>query len=366
MRDTLTAGHPARFFARVAAAAGSLFLVAATASAQAEIKVNDTTSFKLGVLLQPQADWTQDATGGYDQNLFLRRARIVLGGQLARNVTFFLETDSPNLGKTVGGTKAISTGFTLQDAFVEWKLADALTVDAGLMFIPLCRNCYESAGTLLPIDYGASSFLESGPTQSVVSRDTGFQARGYLAHNRLEYRVGAFQGARESASRNSFRSAGHVQYAFLDTESGFFTTGTYLGKKKVLTIGGGYDVQSDYKAFSGDAFFDRPIGAAGAVTLQADLIHYDGGRTFNLPRQNDLLVEGGYLFTKARVMPWVKLETQRLSAGGSAGDQNRYQGGLSYFHQGQNVNVKAGYGVIDPKVGKNLHLFTVQLQIFYF
>ena len=148
--------------------------------------------------------------------------------------------------------------------------------------------------------------LESGPTQSVVSRDTGFQARGYLAHNRLEYRVGAFQGARETTSRNSFRSAGHLQYAFLDPESGFFTTGTYLGKKKVLTIGGGYDVQSDYKAFAADAFFDRPIGAAGAVTLQADLIHYDGGETFNLPKQNDLLVEGGYLFTRARVMPWVK------------------------------------------------------------
>jgi len=366
LRNPLPAGHHARSFARVAAAAGALLLVAATASAQAEIKVNDTTGFKLGVLLQPQADGTEDATGGYDQNLFLRRARVLLGGQLARKVTFFLETDNANLGKVVGASKEISTGFTLQDAFVEWKVADEFIVGAGLMFIPLCRNCYESAGTLLPVDYGASSFLESGPTQSVVSRDTGFQARGYLAHNRLEYRVGAFQGARESASRNSFRSAGHVQYAVLDTEFGFFTTGTYLGKKKALTIGGGYDVQSDYKAFSGDAFLDHPVGAAGAVTLQADFIHFDGGRTFNLPRQNDLLVEGGYLFTKARVMPWVKLETQRLSAGASAGDQNRFQGGLSYFHQGNNINVKAGYGIIDPKVGKNLHLFTVQLQIFYF
>jgi hypothetical protein len=350
----------------VAAAASALVLLAATASAQAVIKVDDTTNFRVGVLLQPQADWTQDATGGYEQNLFLRRARVLLGGQLGPDVTFFLETDSPNLGKEVGGTKVISTGFTLQDAFVEWKVADELIVDAGLMFIPLCRNCYESAGTLLPIDYGANTFLESASTQSVVSRDTGFQARGYLAHNRLEYRVGAFQGERDRQSRNSFRSAGHVQYAFLDTESGFFTTGTYLGKKKVLTIGAGYDVQSDYKAFAADAFFERPIGAAGAVTLQADLIHFDGGQTFDLPRQNDLLVEGGYLFTNVRVMPWVKLETQRFHAGGSAGDLNRFQGGLSYFHHGHNINIKAGYGVIDPKVGKSLHQFTVQLQIFYF
>jgi hypothetical protein len=348
------------------AAAAVLTLIAATASAQAIIKVDDTINFRLGVLLQPQADWTQDAGGGYAQNLFLRRARLLVGGQLSPNVTFFLETDNANLGKAVGGTKAISTGFAMQDAFVEWKLADALMVDAGLMFIPLCRNCYESAGTLLPTDYGAYSFLESAPTQSVVSRDTGFQARGYLAHNRLEYRLGAFQGARDRLSRNSVRSAGHVQYAFFDVESGFFTTGTYLGKKKVLTLGGGYDVQSDYKAFAADAFFDRPLGTAGAVTLQANLVHYDGGRTLDLPRQNDFLVEGGYLFTKARVMPWVKLEAQRFGSGVSGPDQKRFQGGLSYFHHGQNINVKAGYGVIDPKVGKSLYLFTVQLQIFYF
>ena len=363
--------HPAdaadarRTSARVAAAATFLVLLAATASAQAVIKVDDNTSFKLGVLLQPQADWTEDATG-YEQNLFLRRARVLVGGQLATDVTFFLETDNANLGKVVAGTKEISTGFILQDAFVEWKLADALIVDAGLMFIPLCRNCYQSAGTLLPIDYGASSFLESAATQYVVGRDTGFQARGYLAHNRLEYRVGAFQGARDRLSRSSFRSAGHVQYAFLDTESGFFSTGTYLGKKQVLTVGGGYDVQSDYKAFAADAFFERPLGPAGAVTLQADFIRFDGGRTFDLPRQDNFLVEGGYLFTKAGVMPWVKLEAQRFRSGGSAADLNQFQGGLSYFHRGLNVNVKAGYGLIDPKVGASLHLFTVQLQLFYF
>jgi hypothetical protein len=342
-----------------------LALIAATASAQAEIKVDDETKFKLGVLLQPQADWTQDA-GGYQQNLFLRRARVLLGGQLPHNVTFFLESDNANLGKVVGASKEISTGFTLQDAFVEWKLADQFILGAGLMFIPLCRNCFESAGTVLPIDYGTFSFLQSPPTQSAVGRDTGFQARGYLVKGRLEYRAGVFQGARDRVSRNSFRSAGHLQYALLDTESGFFTTGSYLGKKRVLTIGGGYDVQSDYKAFAADAFFDHPISTSGAVTLQADLIHFAGGRTFDLPRQNDLLVEGGYLFTKARVMPWVKLEAQRLRQGAAALDQNRYQGGLSYFYRANNVNVKAGYGLIDPKVGKTLHLFTVQLQLFSF
>src|SRR6266581_1134883 len=220
----------------------ALLGVAASASAQAVIKVSDDVNVKFGMLLQTQADWTQDAaTGSYQENLFIRRVRFLVGGQVAPKITFFFETDDPNLGKSVSGTKNISTGFTVQDAYLEWKAADAFALDAGLMFIPLCRNCYQSAATLLPIDYGAYAFLHGGPTKSVVGRDTGFMARGYLAKSRLEYRVGAFQGARDRLSANPLRWAGHLQYAFLDPEAGFFTTGTYLGKKKVLTVGGGFD-----------------------------------------------------------------------------------------------------------------------------
>ena len=34
--------------------------------------------------------------------------------------------------------------------------------------------------------------------------------------------------------------------------------------------------------------------------------------------------------------------------------------------QGHNVNVKAGYGRINPKTGRSTNLFTVQFQVFYF
>ncbi len=322
-----------------------------------------------GFLLQPQADFTQDAASGdYQKNLFIRRVRFMAGGQLTPKVTFFFETDDPNLGKSVAGTKTISTGFIVQDAYLEWKARDEFALDAGLMFIPLCRNCYTSGASILPIDYGAAAFLHGGPTRSVVGRDTGFMARGYLAKNRLEYRLGAFQGFRDALSTNAFRSSGHLQYTFFDPEAGFFTTGTYLGKKKVLTVGGGFDAQSNYKAFAGDVFFDRPVGPRGALTLEGDFIHYDGGRTFtDLPKQNDWLAQAGFLFTKAKVMPWVKVEGQKFSSSANeVKNQNRFQVGLSYFHLGQNTNIKAGYGRIEPKVGRSVNLFTLQLQVFYF
>jgi len=359
----------ARVLFFVGAVACSSLLSPGLAAAQAVITVSDTINLKFGFLLQPQADWTQDsASGDYQKNLFVRRARLLVGGQLTPKITFFFETDSPNLGKSVAGTKTISSGFIVQDAYVEWKARDEFALDAGLMFIPLCRNCYTSAAVHLPIDYGAAAFLQGRATQSVVGRDTGFMARGYLANKRLEYRLGAFQGFRDPLSTNALRGAGHLQYTFFETEAGFFTTGTYLGKKKVLTVGGGFDAQADYKAFAADLFFDRPVGTAGAVTLEGDFIHFDGGSTFtDLPEQNDWLVQAGYLFTNAKVMPWVKVEGQKFShSADRAKDQNRFQVGLSYFHLGHNANIKAGYGRIDPKVGRSVNLFTVQLQVFYF
>jgi hypothetical protein len=106
---------------RVMGAVASLFCFPGSASAQAVIKVSDDVNVKFGMLVQTQADWTQDAaSGGYQQNLFIRRVRFLVGGQVAPKVTFFFETDNPNLGKTVSGTKNISTGFTVQDAYLEW------------------------------------------------------------------------------------------------------------------------------------------------------------------------------------------------------------------------------------------------------
>ena len=236
----------------LAASALALFLPAGSVSAQAVIKVNDDVNFKFGLLLQGQADWTQNAVNeSYAQNLFLRRARLIVGGQIAKNVTFFFETDSPNLGKVVGGTK-VTTGMIVQDAFVSWKLSDAFTLDGGLILTGIAHNSLQSAASLVSIDYGPHSFLFSGPEQNVVGRDTGFQVRGYPAKKKLEYRVGIWQGNRDAASRNALRTTARLQYNFLEADTGFFYTGSSLGKKKIFAIGGGVDVQKDYKSYALD------------------------------------------------------------------------------------------------------------------
>ena len=110
-----------------------LALVPAPASAQLPVKSEDVT-LKFGFQGQFWADWTQDATAasagnqGYAQNFYLLRARLMFGGTIGDNISFFFQTDDPKLGLSPSGTAATKTlttgnatspGFVIQDALCD-------------------------------------------------------------------------------------------------------------------------------------------------------------------------------------------------------------------------------------------------------
>jgi len=348
-------------------------LAAPLLHAQVQIKVGDNTLIRFGILAQGWADSAQDATTKkYVENLFIRRIRFLVGGQISPNVSFFYETDNPNLGKAVVSgsttTKTISSGFITQDAFVEWKPTGKNTfmIDAGLMLPPLCRNCVESAATLLSLDYGAYSFVESAGTQSVVGRDTGFLAKGYLAGGHLEYRGGIFQGFRASGSRNAFRGTGRIMYNVFDTETGYTWPGVYLGgNKKVLALGGGFDKQRGYKAYSADVFTALPF-AKNELNGELTLLHFDGGKFItSIPNQRDATAQLGYYVAGLKVMPWIRFEKKDVHHT-NTGDENRQQAGVTWYPSGHNFNVKGAYSRVDPRVGNKTNEYTIQMQFFYY
>ncbi len=343
-----------------------LSIGALPAHAQAEIKVNEDVNFKFGVLGMFQADTISNPEPEPNtNNLFVRRLRLIFAGQVAKNVTFFVQTDAPNLGKDLPAGKNITPSVILQDAYVSVKVADALTFDAGLIFVPGSRDNLTLTATLLPIDYGPFTFNDAAAEESTLGRDTGFQARGYLLGSRLEYRVGAFQGFRDTGSDNPFRYAGRVQYNLLDTETGYLYTGTNLGKKKILAVGATFDRQREFRAYDADVFVDHPLGP-GAVTGQFDYNHFDGGsRLTTLQKQNDVLVEAGYLIKALKLTPLLQFARRDID-GQSAGDQTTTSVGANYWWAGLNANVKAAYSRISPKGLSKQNEFTVQLQLFYF
>ena len=79
------------------------------ATAQITVKNEDVT-FRFGFQGQLWGDWTQDAGGsqGYQQNFYLRRARLIMSGDLGKDISFFAETDDPKLGIT---PKNLASGF---------------------------------------------------------------------------------------------------------------------------------------------------------------------------------------------------------------------------------------------------------------
>ncbi len=355
-----------RFWRRAAAVALPVFLAgAAAAGAQATLKVNDEVNFRLGVLGQFQGDWLEDAGTGDAPNLFARRVRLLVGGQVTRSVGFFIETDAPNLGKKLPDGKSITPQLLVQDAYAEVRVRNWLLLDAGLLLVPFSRNSLQSAATLLALDYGAYSFAQSVPTQCTAGRDTGLQARGHLLGNRFEYRVGAFQGAHRPGLDPSARFIGRAQYHFLETEgTGYFYAGTHLGTKRVAALGAGLDLQDDYAAYNVDFFFDHPLGP-GALTTQVAYNHFDGGTTLpTLPDQHVVLVEAGYFLPALKLTPVLQF-TRRDGRTASIADETRWSAGVNYWMARHNASVKAAYGrITGPRAARNE--FTVQLQVFYY
>lgn len=354
--------------ARYFVAAAVLFLIAAVpVRAQFEIASKDgKSSIKFGLLAQPQGEWIDNASAdGTTQNLFVRRMRILMGGKIGEKVSFFVETDSPNIGKAAAnGTKNSDTIF-MQDIIVTYAFSQKFMVDSGLLLTPNSHNSEQGATTLLPVDYGPYSFLHSVPTGSRVGRDYGVQARGYLGSNHFEYRVGVFQGARQAESRNAFRTVGRVVYYPFDAETGFFYSGTNFGKKKILAIGASYDQQSSYKAPAFDVYFDWPVGK-NAVTLQADVIKYDGGTTLTtLPKQTATLFEASYYFSALKLGPFVQLSNRNYSAAATP-DEKTSQIGLAYWHSNHNFNVKLGWAKLEKDHAPDRNQLVLQCQLFFF
>ncbi len=88
-----------------------------------------------------------------------------------------------------------------------------------------------------------------------------------------------------------------------------------------------------------------------------------------IPKQDDLLVEAAYYLSKAKVQPFLKYESQKFAYDvDKAKDQERFGGGLNYYVSGQNFKITAQYLRVEPKSSalKSTDQFTVQIQAFYF
>jgi len=240
----------------------------------------------------------------------VRRARFQAFGQIADRVFIYSQIGMNNFNYS-SDRKA---GFFIHDIMGEYEVVRKnLSLGAGLSaWNGLTRFSAPSVGTILGVD--APLFEQS--TNDVTDqflRKLSIYAKGKLG--KLDYRVvmsspmavqksngyvptvGKY--ATFSARPAKMQWHGYFQWQFLDQEANTtaYTTGTYLGAKKVFNIGAGFQIQPDamwragnngdtvesnMQHFAIDAYYDAPVNAATGTALSAyaSYINFNWGRGY--------------------------------------------------------------------------------------
>jgi hypothetical protein len=328
-------------------------------------------ALKVGLLGQAQLESIDDTIGGDSQdNLFLRRLRLIFGYTLGDKLSVFVETDNPNLGKGDGAGGKNEVDMFIQDFVATWNFSNAFKLDGGLFLTAQSYNHNQSAATLMALDYGAATFVESTPLRSKVGRDYGLQARGYLAGDKVEYRLAVTQGVRGRRPvaggdfhENDFRYLGRLMYWIAGPQKGLFYRGTSLGKTKSAAVAVSFDTQEDYDNVGADFFWDQPLAGGNGITFQADYNDIDGGGFVALPEQTTAMAEVGYYIASVKLLPYVHYSQQDFDSGA---DITWSEVGVGRYFRGHNANLKLAFTRIERDGSRDRDQIRLQWQVFAF
>jgi hypothetical protein len=370
---------------RIVTTAAALALAVLAAGARpahaAKIVIDENTNVTLSALLQPQAAVAQDAApdGSAGTDFFLRRARLIVGGQLGKIVSFFVDTEQANLGKDGNW----ETSVFVQDAFVSLAPTDFLTIDAGMMLIPFTRHDLQSAAALNGIDYH-SKLIQFAPGSNKVWRDAGVQVRADVAGGIVQLRGGVFNGVEgtppndmtmtpEKNGSDLPRVAGHARYNILGgAEKAFFYPGIAFSDHPMLSVGVGADWQKDAVAagmtsvdhlgLAADVFLEYPTVTDQEIVFQASGFKYDDGAGA-ASTGFGFFSEAGYRI--GWIEPIGAIEHFDGDAAMNGGDFNGYHLGAAAFIDKHKTNVKLDFAVTQTAGGKNIGSGTLQAQLYF-
>lgn len=222
----------------------------------------------------------------------IRRLRFSVWTQLTDRLFFYTQFGQNNFNFL----SKRNTGAFVHDAVTEFKVAPQLSIGAGLTgWSGLSRYASPSVASILSVDAPLYQQTTNGITDQFL-RKLSVYAKGQVG--KLDYRLALTSpmtsqnslvpipaistDANFSMAAPKLQSQAYLYWQFFDKENNTlpYTTGTYLGKKKVLNLGAGFIHQQDamwYLNASGDTvstdmlllgvdvFADFPVGKKGAA-----------------------------------------------------------------------------------------------------
>lgn len=364
------------------------------------IQFGDSDSKYMRIIL-----WHQFWMAGGDQspgvNFSIRRSRILAFTQFTDRflVLTHFGLNSLNAEQGLVGNPNTSSNngasLFLHGAWGEFAVEqDKLHLGAGLHYWNgISRLTSQSTLNFMTLDNpgtglaDAKLFPWSTITQSdQFARHLGIYAKGTLG--KFSYRISA-NNARENigkldANLPSFQVEGngkdwnyagyfHVNLLDLESDKLPYFVGTYLGKKRILSIGGGFNYQphalktgtfptdssepvftsqEGVRRLAADVFYDAPVGSQGAaINALTAVYHNQYGKNPNFSSGG--LVPGSGTITYAQLgfllpsksstkfMPYITHTHQNLSH--SPNTSYEMGLGMNWFISGHNAKITAEY-----------------------
>ena len=339
----------------------SLMLVAVLlASSRAfAIKVETgTPDLNLNVNLQLQAryegDWggptaatatntLASPTGHYNNDFFIRRARVITSGNAYKYFTFYVMLDTPRFGARGN----YNTSTFVQDLYVGYVPIPDVNIEAGFLYMPLSRGSLASNTQVQAVE-GPGDILFYPNARG--SRETGVQLRALFLDRRILVRGGVYEGARQFTApatgvppinpNGTPEVAGMVRYNFVGEETGYSYPGIYMdGKTRInIGVGGQYQPRAggrtattggsyyDYSAIATDVFADLALPGDMEFATGVGAYRWDWG-----PNQNNTGngVGGEIGFRVGPINPqvnilWFNSDNKKNSSFRAAGGVNYY------------------------------------------
>ena len=340
-------------------------------------------------------------------NFNFRRNRLAFMGKYGDILSLYVQTEYAE-DQNVTALDVASTDqgaqFQLLDAVMRFNFHDSFKVNVGKFKYNLSRENLEACE--MPLTLDRSLFIRPS---FVTTRDTGVALWGNLVNDIFQYRVDAMEGRKavsgDTAPSSNFRYSFRGHVTLLDPENEYGYKGTYLGEKKVLTVGAAYQFEpdvaygdtvartdkKDYQAWTVDGFFEYPIAGAGTVTASAayEKVDLDAAYKGANPdlgtigingEKNGWYVKGGYMLPGLPLQFFGRYEKWRFAELNNIFDQkiDWYGLGANYYIRGQNLKLTFEFSHTDfDKEGiftgiqgaglrsEDFNTFVTQLQLIF-
>ncbi|MFL1896678.1 hypothetical protein ACJRPK_13305 [Aquimarina sp. 2-A2] len=378
-----------------------------------KVKLNEegTKYFRILSWAQFWAQYNEDVPDDVSTtNFSIRRARVLMYSQISKDFLILTHFGLNSLNANNQSPTGLgeSSQLFFHDVYLQYSLGADHAIGGGLHYWNgISRLNNQGTLNLLTLDNNRQSWATIGLSDQ-FARHIGIFFKG--SFGKLQYRVSVneaitnnlqdqavpeagetpiYAGRRLLGSKDAGKNfAGYFEYQFLDQESNFlpYKVGSYLGTKKVFSLGAGFFYHPDGSVsaeadgsltgenvaiFAVDAFYDAPLGDNGsALTAYATYQNNNYGDNYTLGQtyETGSMVYGhvGYVIPntdkKLKFQPYTSLSLRTIDRI----DDNATTFGLgaNMYMNGHNSKLTLEYKNTKYGDGEAIGLITLQAMIY--